>query len=81
MALDERKRKILQAVVDDYIETAEPVASKALVRRHDFHVQSATVRNEMANLEEMGYLDIQDNKYCIARDKLDYANHVFCEFV
>ena len=57
MALDERKRKILQAVVDDYIETAEPVASKALVRRHDFHVQSATVRNEMANLEEMGYLE------------------------
>lgn len=57
MALDDRKRKILQAIVDDYIETAEPVASKALVSRHDFHVRSATVRNEMANLEELGYLE------------------------
>jgi len=57
MLLDDRKRKILQAVIDDYIETAEPVASKALVTRHDLQVRSATVRNEMANLEEMGYLE------------------------
>ena len=57
MALDDRKRKILQAIVDDYIETAEPVASKSLVSRHDFQVKSATVRNEMSNLEELGYLE------------------------
>ena len=57
MALDYRKQKILQAIVDDYIETAEPVASKALVARHDFQLSSATVRNEMADLEELGYLE------------------------
>lgn len=57
MLLDDRKRRILQAVIDDYIETAEPVASKSLVSRHDFTVRAATVRNEMADLEEMGYLE------------------------
>ncbi len=57
MTLDPRKQKILQAIVDDYIETAEPVASKALVARHDFQLSSATVRNEMADLEELGYLE------------------------
>lgn len=57
MPLDFRKKQILQAIVDDYIESAEPVASKALVSKHDFHVSSATVRNEMADLEVMGYLE------------------------
>lgn len=57
MALDHRKKKILQAIVDDYIESAEPIASKALVSKHDFHVSSATVRSEMADLELMGYLE------------------------
>ena len=57
MPLDDRKRKILQAIVDDYIETAEPVASKSLVSRHDLQIRSATVRNEMADLEEMGFLE------------------------
>jgi len=53
MPLDFRKKQILQAIVDDYIESAEPVASKSLVCKHDFHVSSATVRNEMADLETM----------------------------
>lgn len=57
MPLDFRKKQILQAIVDDYIESAEPIASKALVSKHDFHVSSATVRNEMADLEVMGYLE------------------------
>jgi len=55
--LDFRKKQILQAIVDDYIESAEPIASKSLVSKHDFHVSSATVRNEMADLELMGYLE------------------------
>ncbi len=55
--LDERKKSILKAVVDDYIATAEPVGSKSLVTRYHFNVSSATVRNEMAELEEMGYLE------------------------
>lgn len=57
MTLDPRKKEILKAIVDDYIETAEPVGSKNLVSRHAFPVSSATVRNEMAELEDQGYLE------------------------
>lgn len=57
MPLDQRKQEILKAVVDDYIETAEPVGSKNLIARHAFSVSSATIRNEMAELEEQGYLE------------------------
>lgn len=57
MELNERKKKILQAIVDDYIQTAEPVGSSYLLGSHDLGVSSATVRNEMALLEELGYLD------------------------
>src|ERR1035437_8423871 len=57
MPLDFRKKQILQAIVDDYIESAEPVESKSLVSKHDFQVSSASVRNEMADLELMGYLE------------------------
>lgn len=56
LALDERKKLILKAVVDDYIATAEPVGSKALAVRGDFNISSATIRSEMAELEEEGYL-------------------------
>ena len=56
MVLDERKRRVLQALTDDYIETAEPVGSRNLVRKHNLGVSPATVRNEMADLEEAGYL-------------------------
>jgi heat-inducible transcriptional repressor len=55
--LDERKRSILKAVVDDYIETAEPIGSKQLVSRHALSVSPATVRNEMSDLEHLGYLE------------------------
>jgi heat-inducible transcriptional repressor len=55
--LDERKRSILKAVVDDYIETAEPIGSKQLVSRHGLSVSPATVRNEMSDLEHLGYLE------------------------
>jgi heat-inducible transcriptional repressor len=57
MEFNERKRKILQAIVDDYIRTAEPVGSSYLLGNHDLGVSSATIRNEMAALEESGYLD------------------------
>lgn len=57
MTLDRRKRKILESVIKDYVETAEPVGSRAIVRRHALNVSAATVRNEMADLEEMGYLE------------------------
>ena len=57
MTLDERKKRILESVIKDYVETAEPVGSRAIVRKHGLHISAATVRNEMADLEDMGYLE------------------------
>ncbi len=54
--MDERKRRILQAIIDDYIDTAEPIGSRTIARKHELGLSSATIRNEMADLEEMGYL-------------------------
>lgn len=56
MELAPRKSKILSAVVESYIQTGEPVGSKTLLEQMDLSVSSATVRNEMASLAEMGYL-------------------------
>ena len=56
MKLSERKRKILQHVVDDYISTAQPVSSKSITEKYMKDVSSATVRSELAGLEEMGFL-------------------------
>jgi heat-inducible transcriptional repressor len=56
MALDDRKLDVLRAIVEDYVATREPVGSKALVDRHHLHVSSATVRNDMAVLEDEGYI-------------------------
>lgn len=57
MNLDERKKYILESIIKDYVETAEPVGSRAIVRKHGLNISAATVRNEMADLEEMGYLE------------------------
>jgi len=54
--LDPRKEKILQVVTDDYIESAEPVGSRTIARKHNLGLSPATIRNEMADLEESGYL-------------------------
>jgi heat-inducible transcriptional repressor len=54
--LDERNRKILWAVVQSYIDTADPVGSRFVSKKFDFGVSPATIRNIMADLEEMGYL-------------------------
>ena len=56
MKLSERKRKILQLVVDDYISTAQPVSSKSITEKYLPDISSATVRSELAQLEELGYL-------------------------
>ena len=55
--LDARKRKILQAVIEEYIETAEPVSSGNLVKSGELRCSSATIRNEMADLEKSGFLE------------------------
>lgn len=56
MELSERKKKILAAVVDEYIATAEPVGSKHIAEKSGLEVSSATIRNELAELTSMGYL-------------------------
>ena len=56
MDLDERKYRILQAIIDDYISTAMPVGSRTLSRKQGMGLSSATIRNEMSDLEELGYL-------------------------
>ena len=56
MDLSDRKQKILQAIIDEYIGTAEPVGSRAISKKENLGLSSATIRNEMADLEEMGYL-------------------------
>ena len=55
--LDDRKKKVLQAIVEEYINTAEPVSSNALTKNHGLNCSSATIRNEMAELEKRGFLD------------------------
>jgi len=54
--LDDRKRQILNAIIDDYIHTMEPVGSRTIAKKYDMGLSSATIRNEMADLEDMGYL-------------------------
>lgn len=56
MSLNERKLKILQAIIGDFVSTAEPVGSRTLSRKYDLGVSPATIRNEMSDLEEMGFL-------------------------
>ena len=56
MELDERKKTILQAVIRNYLETGEPVGSRTISKYTDLNLSSATIRNEMADLEELGYI-------------------------
>lgn len=56
MQLDERKMKILQAVIRNYLETGEPVGSRTISKYTDLNLSSATIRNEMSDLEELGYI-------------------------
>ena len=54
--LSERKLKILHAVIQNYLETGEPVGSRTISKYTDLNLSSATIRNEMADLEELGYI-------------------------
>ena len=55
--MDERKTKILYSIIQDFICTGEPVGSRTLSRKYDFGLSSATIRNEMSDLEELGFLE------------------------
>lgn len=54
--LDERKQRILRAIVDDYISTAEPIGSRTIAKKYGLGISPATIRNEMADLETLGYI-------------------------
>jgi heat-inducible transcriptional repressor len=55
--VDERKKQVLHAIIKDYIATAEPVGSRTISKKYDLGVSSATIRNEMSDLEESGYIE------------------------
>lgn len=57
MDIDERKRRILRAIIDDYILTGVPVGSRTISKKYETSLSSATIRNEMSDLEELGFLD------------------------
>lgn len=57
MQMDERKKKILRAIVQDYISTAEPVGSRTIARKFDLGISPATIRNEMSDMEELGLIE------------------------
>ncbi|MCL2565151.1 MAG: heat-inducible transcriptional repressor HrcA [Defluviitaleaceae bacterium] len=56
MFFNERKTRILEAIINDYIATAEPIGSRTIAKKYDLGISSATIRNEMSDLEEMGYI-------------------------
>ena len=55
--MDNRKKKILQAIIEEYIDTAEPVSSGTIVKKYGLDLSSATIRNEMSDLEKVGYIE------------------------
>lgn len=57
MSIEDRKIKILQAIINDYIRTGDPVGSRTIAKNYNLGIGSATIRNEMADLEDMGYLE------------------------
>lgn len=56
MDLDERKIKILKAIIKTYMETGEPVGSRTISKYSELKLSSATIRNEMSDLEDLGYI-------------------------
>ena len=56
MILNDRKIKILEAIINDYIQTAEPIGSRTIAKKYNLGISSATIRNEMSDLEDMGFI-------------------------
>jgi len=76
--MDERKQKILLAIIKDYISTAEPVGSRTISRKYKLGVSPATIRNEMADLEEMGYIEQPHTSAGRIPSHLGYRYYVDC---
>ena len=67
MELNERKQKILEAIIRNYMETGEPVGSRTVSKYTDLNLSSATIRNEMSDLEEMRSEERRVGKECRSR--------------
>ncbi len=78
MNMDERKQQVLQAIILDYIATADPVGSRTIARKYNLGVSPATVRNEMADLEEMGLLEQPHTSAGRIPSQLGYRYYVDC---
>ena len=76
MELDNRKEKILKSLIDEYIETADPVSSAGLLSKYPLNISSATVRNEMLELEKMGYLEKPYSSSGRVPSKMGYRYYV-----
>ena len=70
--LDERKVKILKAIIKNYLETGEPVGSRTISKFTDMKLSSATIRNEMADLEELGCSHIHQQEEFLQIKATDY---------
>ncbi|AEG59409.1 heat-inducible transcriptional repressor HrcA [Desulforamulus ruminis] len=78
MKMDERKQQILLAIIKDYISTAEPVGSRTISRKYDLGVSPATIRNEMSDLEEMGFIEQPHTSAGRIPSNLGYRYYVDC---
>lgn len=76
--MDERKKRILLAIIQDYIATAEPVGSRTIARKYELGVSPATVRNEMSDLEELGYIEQPHTSAGRIPSDLGYRYYVDC---
>ena len=72
MNMENRSLRILEAIVDEYIRTGEAVGSKLIAEKLENAVSSATIRNEMAALEQQGYLDTVEEEMSL-EDEMDFA--------
>lgn len=78
MTLDERKQKVLLAIIRDYISTAEPVGSRTISKKYELGVSPATIRNEMSDLEELGYIEQPHTSAGRIPSDLGYRYYVDC---
>lgn len=78
MKMDERKQQILLAIIKDYVNTVEPVGSRTISRKYKLGVSPATIRNEMSDLEEMGYIEQPHTSAGRIPSNLGYRYYVDC---
>ncbi len=76
--LDERKKMVLLAIIQDYIATAEPIGSRTIARKYKLGVSPATIRNEMSDLEELGYIEQPHTSAGRVPSDLGYRYYVDC---